>query len=599
MTMNFDILNIAQLENVRESPDYKGGVQDFGNFDEGYCIKVKTHSKDAQIWIICTGSTSEKEKLMDLIRKIKLKMQRDQGLVVTGPQSKPIETLESEIHPEGATLQANKGGMSVSFDSSASLVDGYWIIIHDWSQCSLKCGGGESLLQRMCIPPKNGGKPCHGEAILRRRCNLDPCPGVFNTKPSRFSNTTVVMAPSVKIMPFSARPQRYSKCIIKEADLMYTLKTQVDDKDETIDASGIIQKKSKKEISLQLPSRVIMNNKTFTVYGGDSYDSLKATFDLPQTNFSPSLDHELCFILRDPTKSAEFCFFSSENTQDMYDQWDYDFNLFKYQCRTKKPILALDRADEEELKHKMQDERNSMLLDQEKELRKKEEYHNEDEIQGQVSKTHKIALQAIQKELNLDAMIEKEENQREELIEEKLRKEIEEEKRKQKCAMEKIKEKELENQYNLRVEEKAKELEEVKKKAQEEIIMKRNNLKKKVLDMRKKAKRNQSKLKQELINLRMKMANDLNDAWKKGNGLNCKEIDSEIKWRHYCMKAFPNNPVKFGECKNTNNVCEFCCRHEFSDVYPQDRAKCIDEICPSKKLNLNGKWVWEESVREE
>jgi hypothetical protein len=70
---------------------------------------------------------------------------------------------------KNGAVGAKKGG---------SLTDGYWIVLQMWSQCTLKCGGGKSFLQRMCVPPKDGGKPCEGEAILSKDCNKQPCPGV-------------------------------------------------------------------------------------------------------------------------------------------------------------------------------------------------------------------------------------------------------------------------------------------------------------------------------------------------------------------------------------------------------------------------------------
>ena len=563
---------MAQVAPVHETPDYNGGIQEFGNFDEGFCFKVNQTSGDSKVWIICTKSQEKKMSLMNFMRKIKLKAQRDQGLIITGEKEPRQRTLENVLYPppEGSELTRDaKGNLGVSFDHDKKLTDGYWVVLSDWSQCSLKCGGGESLLQRMCVPPKNGGLPCEGDAILRRKCNLEPCPNpkAFNAKPSKYSNTTMIMKPSVKVMPFSSRPQRYSKCVIKEADLMYTLQT----KDQ-----------NEKDVKLQIPTRVVMNNKTISAYAGEHYDLLKVAFDLTNTVLSPSKDHEYCFILNDPSKEGEFCFFAAESDQAHYDQWDYDFHLFKFQCRIRKPIQKLNELDKEEFKNRMKEEREGLLLDQEQDLIKKQEEQKEDEIQTKVVQTNKVALQAIQKELNLDSLIEREEKQRELTIEAKLKEEIE-------------------NQYNLRVQEKAKELEEVKKKAAQEVLIKRSNLKKKVIDMRKKAKRRENKLRQELLGLRNKIHSEINDAWKKGSIHNCiAALKSKKEYKHYCMKAFPNEPVKYGGCINSYKPCDFCCQHEFSDMYLQEQGNCISKICDNNKQKVDGlgRWVWEESINE-
>merc|ERR1712151_1136043 len=99
--------------------------------------------------------------------------------------------------------------------------DGYWIMLQDWSQCSKKCDTGESTYHRMCIPPKNGGKPCQGDAVITKKCNPQPCPTVdHNTQQLSDKKNTTIMKPIVKIMPFTNHPQRYTLCKIKESDMM-------------------------------------------------------------------------------------------------------------------------------------------------------------------------------------------------------------------------------------------------------------------------------------------------------------------------------------------------------------------------------------------
>jgi len=50
-----------------------------------------------------------------------------------------------------------------------------WVAITPWSECSLKCGGGKSYLQRICILPKNSNSTCKGERVLSKDCNMQPC----------------------------------------------------------------------------------------------------------------------------------------------------------------------------------------------------------------------------------------------------------------------------------------------------------------------------------------------------------------------------------------------------------------------------------------
>jgi hypothetical protein len=54
---------------VKTKKGISGGVEDLGNFREGFCWKV-VKSDDSQ-WIMCTNSLQEKEEWMDAIIAIK------------------------------------------------------------------------------------------------------------------------------------------------------------------------------------------------------------------------------------------------------------------------------------------------------------------------------------------------------------------------------------------------------------------------------------------------------------------------------------------------------------------------------------------------
>ena len=206
---------------------------------------------------------------------MKCLIQRDQGIVLLpeGPKNtndpNKAKTISGMLNPKMAADKKNKAG---------ALIDGYWIILQQWSQCTLKCGGGKSYLQRMCVPPKEGGKPCNGEAILSKDCNKQPCPGVHDPK-NKNTVEQKTMKPIVKIMPFSSRPQRYSKCVIKESDMMYT--KQMGKKD----ATNVNVPTNKDSVdTIQVPVRVIMNNRTLTIYAGEDFDTHLDSFNILSTN---------------------------------------------------------------------------------------------------------------------------------------------------------------------------------------------------------------------------------------------------------------------------------------------------------------------------
>merc|ERR1711934_7710 len=118
------------------------------------------------------------------------------------------------------------------------------------------------------------------------------------------------------------------------------------------------------------------------------------------------------------------------------------------QCAYKK-----DDKDARELRRKLDakinDAKNALMAEQGEKIRKKTKKAEKESMVVLVKKTNGIALQAIQKELNLEAMIQKEEEEKIEREKAEIMVNIEKERKKKECVMQSIRERELENQYNL------------------------------------------------------------------------------------------------------------------------------------------------------
>ena len=54
---------------------YKGGLEDLGNFKEGFCFRLTTNFNT--IWDLCAGSMNEKDKWMQAIYSIMQKSIRN------------------------------------------------------------------------------------------------------------------------------------------------------------------------------------------------------------------------------------------------------------------------------------------------------------------------------------------------------------------------------------------------------------------------------------------------------------------------------------------------------------------------------------------
>merc|ERR1711934_327740 len=104
-----------------------------------------------------------------------------------------------------------------------------------------------------------------------------------------------------------------------------------------------------------------------------------------------------------------------------------------------------------------------MGAEQADKVRKKTKKEEKESMVVLVKKTNGIALQAIQKEMNLEAMIQKEEEEKIDREKAEIEANIEKERRKKDCVMKAIKERELENQYNMHASEAAKQIQNIKK----------------------------------------------------------------------------------------------------------------------------------------
>lgn len=57
------------------------------------------------------------------------------------------------------------------------LVDGEWNSWEPWEDCSVSCGGGISVRERICHQPLHGGSNCTGTNTETKECNTQECPG--------------------------------------------------------------------------------------------------------------------------------------------------------------------------------------------------------------------------------------------------------------------------------------------------------------------------------------------------------------------------------------------------------------------------------------
>ncbi len=193
-------------------------------------------------------------------------------------------------------------------------------------------------------------------------------------------------------------------------------------------------------------------------------------------------------------------------------------------------------------------------------------------------------MQALQKEIGLEQMIQHEEEERIKSEEEQLKKTIENEKKKKECVLKAIKERELENQYNTQAKEIEQTINNIKQETAQQVLFRRNNLKKIIERLRQKHDLNKNKLQQELQSVKISIASEIGKHYKKGDIEKCQASANDSNKRNeYCVSSFSEDPANLNYCKTAEDFCNFCCENEISELFVDERIKCKKSVCGAQK----------------
>ena len=581
-----DSLSIEYIEPIADDQIRSGGIKDYGKFNEGYCFRINARiptvkyvqtledltpkeSKNG-VWIICLDTDSAKNSLMSILIRLKLKNQHSKNIYLEYEKGKKIGKKLEETKKVGSVYE---GGVNKN--------DCTMIILLNWTCCTLACGGGKSYLQLMMIPAKEGGKDCENHDLIRtRECNMQPCPSANSIKAiteGNKSSTSILQRATVKMMSISSRPLRYDKCHLKEGDAL------MEKNDETTKDF---------ETKPMIPVRIVMTEKTFAAYLDDNLSSKILDYSLNQTVIIKRPDGK-CFVIQNNIRNNRFCILDSAKG-DFVEEWYYDYNLFKYQCRTKRArsslILTEDQKLEDEYKKKIESVRIDMVEEKANIIKKRVETSEKRKLVSKVDNVRKISITAIEKEHRLEDLLEKEEESREEEENILLSKQIETEKKKEECLMKAIKEKEIENQYNIAKVNAEHAIEKITEETKRQITIQRENIARKIIEMRNKQKRKKAQLKSEILTIRTQIAKKLQTISRSGDKTVCiKAMKDDNEKDKYCSTHFADNYIKFSDCNNKESFCYVCCESEYGDLHIYERDLCYtacDEVTKRMKNKL-------------
>ena len=584
MSSQVDNLSIKSMTDIPENDILQGAVKNLGDFPTGSCVDIETGHGKLSYWIICFDTNKEKGIFTKTLIKLRVHYQRLRN---------PIPVRKGGMRQNqtmGASLKS--GG-----HESSTILDGYWILLQDWTSCSLKCGGGQKYQQWMCSPPKNGGKPCKGKPIRTKACNIQPCPSpkvlLAQHKASKGKDKGV-RKPLMQVGRFSARPQKYSKCLLKENDAFLT----------DIDKKGQITKK--------VPIRILMNNQTISIFNNDDFSSHLLNFKLEETNFLPK--QYCCFTLRDKEKSKHICGYPENCGLDIKankwaTDWQRDHHLFKVLCKTGREAKMIT---EDDLKGINEDDVGlneggidvDIVVKRKRQLLKEMHAEETKAFKQNIAQTQEVGYRAIEREINIENLVKKEEQAKEEAEIHLLEKKVKSEEKKAECVHKSIEEKDFDDSYDDKIEA-LDEMERLKAQINNKVSDSRNRIKKLLGKMRTTAARRKAVLDQKLKAVRAHMAKDILLANREGDIRKCIRAKKDLDFRtSYCNQNFVDDYVMNSACKSNEDGCYTCCENEFGSNNRGKRNFCY-KMCDDngKKANKkkaaakkaakdNHSWLW-------
>ncbi len=609
ITKTIDSLNIdliVPLDRTKEK-----SIRSIGKFKEGSCFTVdvrrpntpsidfivasKVDNAQNEIWLICTDSDKVKKVLSKTLARLRF-----------GKQQKAKKIAEKNNTVQKSTNLADTLKASVptkKFERGKDAKDGYNVLLQDWSQCTLKCGGGYQMQQWMCVPPKKGGKPCPGKTIRKRSCNTQPCPGSKFTKMSPqkqlvkpTSKIQSVAPPIIKTAPITTRRQNYMECKISEGNVMVEQPTPGIDKPQL------------------LPAWLVMNLNTISLFSDDTYKTAIFNLDLKGVILSSNKKNRCCFIIDAENKSYKVCAFEGCNkglpgVSKFVRTYQYRFSLFQTKCYD-----GLPKADSGfsigklPSKKKDKDDKNTMLKHmnisveeadtREKTVKKKVVQSEETKVQLDVKNSQDTALKVIKKEIDLEAMIKKEMQKKAKTETEELLEKMHHEEKKKEKLEQIFSEKETEEADKRKVKKAEIEVEEIKKEAVNEVSSKREALKKKIFEIKKAADRKKKVIEMQINMIRAQVAKRIMVENRKGSSEVCKKAFGKKKLiQEYCNQNVVEDLNKNIECKVMDSFCYVCCETEFGNMFIKERDQCYN-MCDKQAMGhssnekAGGQFLW-------
>ena len=564
-------MNLVEIQ-PEQVGRYEGGVEDLGNFNEGFCFRINAMNKATEeVWAICSDEKKLKAEFMLkaavlMLRKKpprKNKWGMTEGEYDLSEAGKaPPADVYPEIGPDGQPVN-----VYIKKPDGKGPVNGKWVILSDWSTCTLACGGGTMTQQRQCIPPQNGGEPCVGDAINVKECNVQPCESVVVEKGEELPT-------KIRMQKVSKRFQRYETCILKEGDVEI-VKTDL----------------TELKIKPRFPGRAIMNNQTFSVFQSDGFDSL--LFTSPLEFIRGVIDYKDdplgCFVVADSRTHNKITLCAVKTDKDYVQSkknWVSSIAFFRDNCHL--PLKQKENNPDE-------------VIEMKKNALKHEEMEGmsfgsqEIAVKGgmgdNMKKLQKMAVDALQKEMKYEQLMFNEEKMKEKEDEKEYEKKMEELRERQDCARRDMKKRALKGEVKSEAKEMDFNFGDIEQTIKNMVLKKRKEAAKRLEIMKKMSEIRKKQKGNKMQEMRVEMASEMLNAEHAGDTSICFITDKDKK-KDYCNKNFGEDFNTNLDCRSKEYYCYICCEKELGNIFFEERQQCFDKCSKLEATGGSGGWVF-------
>jgi hypothetical protein len=203
--------------------------------------------------------------------------------------------------------------------------------------------------------------------------------------------------------------------------------------------------------------------------------------------------------------------------------------------------------------------------------------HERKEMDNIILNTQKLAIQAMEKELKMENMIEHQEELKGKQIEEEMNQKLLKVKEQQELITKALEEKKKEAEiYNTKLSLKTR-LKQMTQQFKDQIQKVRDDLKLRLQEKKSQDMRNIEAYENKINEAKKIITKDLLQANHRGNYEECDPDHPDSKRIAYCNEHYKSDERKREDCKKQDKFCTLCCQSEYGDLHLEDRTDCYSK----------------------